>query len=189
MRGLTEKEKQRKESFDKICEKMKADGYEEKDLTVGVVEANVVGVLLPLPFAALACIVYFHANSFRAADIISGIWKIPNLSQETGDGSDTRDYMGSFCPKSFSLHRFRRDLENDHALLYLFRAAEEVAVYNRRRNADTDPGMRTHCCSSGLQFVPAAYPCRDHDLWRRRRYLHYIKDVDVRTGSGGCCIL
>ena len=65
MRGLTEKEKQRKESFDKICEKMKADGYEEKDLTVGVVEANVVGVLLPLPFAALACIVYFHANYLR----------------------------------------------------------------------------------------------------------------------------
>lgn len=77
MRELTEKEKQRKEYFDKICEKMKAGGYEEKDLTVGVVEANVVGVLLPLPFAALACIVYFHANSFRAADISSGIWGIP----------------------------------------------------------------------------------------------------------------
>ena len=79
MRKLTEKEKQRKEYFDKIREKMKADGYEEKDLTVGVVKANVMALFLPLPFVALACTAYFRANPSEAgaADISSGIWGIP----------------------------------------------------------------------------------------------------------------
>ncbi len=79
MRKLTEKEKQRKEYFDKICEKMKADGYDKKDLTVGVVKANVVALFLPLPFAALACTAYSRANptGAGAADVSSGIWGIP----------------------------------------------------------------------------------------------------------------
>ena len=79
MRELTEKEKQRKEYFDKICEKMKADGYEEKDLTVGAVKANAMALFLPLPFVALACTAYFRANpsGAGAADISSGIWGIP----------------------------------------------------------------------------------------------------------------
>ena len=79
MRKLTEKEKQRKEYFDKICEKMESDGYEKKDLTVGVVKANVMALFLPLPFVALACTAYFRANPSEAgdADISSGIWGIP----------------------------------------------------------------------------------------------------------------
>ena len=66
MRKLTEKEKQRKEYFDKMCEKMESDGYEKKDLTVGVVKANVMALFHPLPFEALACTAYFRANPSEA---------------------------------------------------------------------------------------------------------------------------
>ncbi len=63
-RKLTGKELERKEHFQKICEKMEADGYERKDLTAGVVEANVAALVFPLPFVILAGVIFFAVNPF-----------------------------------------------------------------------------------------------------------------------------
>lgn len=66
MRKLTEKEKQRKEYFDKIREKMKADGYDKIDLTVGVVKANVVALFLPPSICSVGMYCLFSCKSYRS---------------------------------------------------------------------------------------------------------------------------
>lgn len=53
-RKLTPKERQRKEKFDALCEKMAAEGYVRRDLTVGLVAANVLSVPVMVPFMGLA---------------------------------------------------------------------------------------------------------------------------------------
>lgn len=53
-RKLTEKEQQRKEKFDILCEKMASEGYVKTNLTVGVVAANFIAIVIMAPFMALA---------------------------------------------------------------------------------------------------------------------------------------
>lgn len=62
-RKLTEKELLRKEKFDLLCEKMRADGYEKVDLTVGVVAANLLSILIMAPFMAAVLLIFFAIAS------------------------------------------------------------------------------------------------------------------------------
>ena len=57
-RKLTEKEQQRKEKFDILCEKMASEGYVKTDLTVGVVAANFIAIVIMAPFMALALLAF-----------------------------------------------------------------------------------------------------------------------------------
>lgn len=52
-RKLSPREQKRKEKFDRVCKEMDADGYIKSDLMVGVVTANIVGILVMVPFMAL----------------------------------------------------------------------------------------------------------------------------------------
>lgn len=61
-RTLTPQEQQRKEHFDQLCEVMRADGYHKQDLTVGVVSANVMGLLMALPFCVVTIWLYFNVK-------------------------------------------------------------------------------------------------------------------------------
>lgn len=62
-RQLTPIEQKRKEDFEKTCEEMAQKGYLKRDLTVGVLQANIMAVIIMLPFAILALIMYLFANS------------------------------------------------------------------------------------------------------------------------------
>ena len=57
-RKLTHKEQERKKRLEQISQKMSADGYHKRDLTVGVIFANVVGPLMMLPFCVIVGVIY-----------------------------------------------------------------------------------------------------------------------------------
>lgn len=58
-RELTKAEQQRKEFFEAESEKLVAQGYERKNLTFGVVEANVWAIVVTLPIILPFLIAYF----------------------------------------------------------------------------------------------------------------------------------
>ena len=53
-RTLSPAERKRKEQFQVTCEEMEGKGYRRKDLTVGVLRANVMSLIVMLPFVVLA---------------------------------------------------------------------------------------------------------------------------------------
>jgi hypothetical protein len=50
-RKLTEKEFRRKEKFEALCTRMEREGYAAKPVTVGILKANILAVVIMLPFA------------------------------------------------------------------------------------------------------------------------------------------
>lgn len=67
-RALTPLERKRKADFEKVCEEMERRGYSKKDLTVGVLQANVMAVIIMLPFAAAAIGAYCKIRPAGGAD-------------------------------------------------------------------------------------------------------------------------
>lgn len=57
-RNLTPAEKKRKAEFDNFCKEMEQNGYKKKDLTIGVLAANIIAVILMLPFVIGALIMF-----------------------------------------------------------------------------------------------------------------------------------
>ena len=65
-RKLTPAEQKRKEQFALVCEEMERQGYRKTDLTIGVVKANLLALIVMLPFAALSGAVVLSRISFRS---------------------------------------------------------------------------------------------------------------------------
>ena len=65
-RKLTPAERKRKEQFALICEEMERQGYRKTDLTIGVVKANLLALIVMLPFAALSGAVVLSSCSLRS---------------------------------------------------------------------------------------------------------------------------
>ena len=63
-RKLTPAEQKRKEQFALVCEEMERQGYRKTDLTIGVVKANLLALIVMLPFAALSGAVVLSRVSF-----------------------------------------------------------------------------------------------------------------------------
>lgn len=61
-RKLTPAEEKRKENFEKLCEEMKENRYQKTDLTVSVLKANVLAIVIMLPFVIIAVLIYRLAN-------------------------------------------------------------------------------------------------------------------------------
>jgi hypothetical protein len=61
-RKLSKKEIQRKEHFEKLCTDMEQKGYTAKPTTFGVVKANILAIVIMLPFAILFARIYFLVN-------------------------------------------------------------------------------------------------------------------------------
>ncbi len=57
-RKLSKAELRRKDRFDKLSTELEADGYARKNITVGLLEANLVGPLMALPFIILEIIIF-----------------------------------------------------------------------------------------------------------------------------------
>jgi hypothetical protein len=58
-RELSEKEKARMVKFDQICQEMETQGYEKRDMTIGIVKANVLALVVMFPFMIL--LVWFYS--------------------------------------------------------------------------------------------------------------------------------
>ncbi len=65
-RELTPAEQRRKEQFAIVCADMEQRGYRKTDLTIGVVKANLMALIVMLPFAVLSGAVVFSCVSLRA---------------------------------------------------------------------------------------------------------------------------
>lgn len=65
-RQLSPAEQRRKENFEKIKEELLQNGYREKDLTVGIVDANVMTLVVATPVMLLFAVLYFvvHIKTF-----------------------------------------------------------------------------------------------------------------------------
>ena len=61
-RALTPVEQKRKADFERICKEMEQRGYLKRDLTVGVLQANIMSFIVMLPFIAAAFILYSFIN-------------------------------------------------------------------------------------------------------------------------------
>lgn len=70
-RKLTEAEEKRKKNFEEIKSKLISEGYEAKDLTIGVVYANIMALVLMLPIAAVFTVIYININGFEGMFEIS----------------------------------------------------------------------------------------------------------------------
>ena len=71
-RKLTPAEQKRKEQFALICEEMERQGYRKTDLTIGVVKANLLALIVMLPFAVLSGAVVLSRVSFLSmAELMS----------------------------------------------------------------------------------------------------------------------
>lgn len=68
-RKLTEKELKRKEQFEILRADMQKNGYKEKALTIGVLQANVGAIIIMLPFVVVTAIIYFNVNSIGTQEI------------------------------------------------------------------------------------------------------------------------
>lgn len=70
---LTFAEQKRKENFERICEKMEQKGYVKRDLTVSVLQANIMAVMIMLPFAVVVFGLFCAVNPIDSIDFsISG---------------------------------------------------------------------------------------------------------------------
>lgn len=65
-RKLTPAEQKRKEQFALVCEEMERQGYRKTDLTIGVVKANLLALIVMLPFAVLSGAVVLSSCSLRS---------------------------------------------------------------------------------------------------------------------------
>ena len=73
-RNLTPAEQKRKERFALVCEEMERRGYQKTDLTVGVAKANLLALVVMLPFAVLYGAVVLSRCSLRLmAESISSL--------------------------------------------------------------------------------------------------------------------
>lgn len=68
-RKLTEKELKRKEQFEILRADMQKNGYKEKALTIGILQANVGAIIIMLPFVVLTAVIYFTVNSIGTGEI------------------------------------------------------------------------------------------------------------------------
>lgn len=65
-RKLTPREQARREAFQTLSERMTRQGYRRVDLVVDVVRANVMAIVVMLPFLVLAAVLFFARNPVGA---------------------------------------------------------------------------------------------------------------------------
>ena len=70
-RTLTEAEQKRVDAFKVTEDRLTAEGYVRKDLTISIEKANLVGPLLILPIMVVVCIVFFLIHGL---DPVKGLW-------------------------------------------------------------------------------------------------------------------
>ena len=72
-RKLTRAEEERKAVFDRLNEELAAQGFQRRDLTIDMIRANVMAVVLGLPFALLLPIAFFLKNPVGEVEVSLGL--------------------------------------------------------------------------------------------------------------------
>lgn len=172
-RKLTPAEQKRKEQFALVCEEMERQGYRKTDLTIGVVKANLLALIVMLPFAVLSGAVVLSSYSLRSM-IESPITSLVLLflflalllltAVHEGIHALTWAMFGKDYWKSI---RFGRDLESAYALLHLFAASKTRAVYSRRGHADARAWYRPDGRRGSDRGLLGLHSGISHDLRRR----------------------
>lgn len=73
-RTLTAAEQRRKERFNGLKTDLEREGYTAQELTMGVVQANVMAIMVMLPFVAVIAVAYLWVNDSLGADLtLSGL--------------------------------------------------------------------------------------------------------------------
>lgn len=62
-RVLTKAELHRKAEFEEVKQNLEKEGYRQKDLTISIVRANVMAMVLTIPFVVAAAVVFFWINA------------------------------------------------------------------------------------------------------------------------------
>lgn len=80
-RKLTEKELRRKEHFDNLSARMQSEGYVKKELTIGVLKANIGTLFVMLPFMAADAWAFFsvHTAGLMSFSITFSLLLLPVL--------------------------------------------------------------------------------------------------------------
>ena len=74
-RKITPAEKARNEIFLSVSDKMAENGFKRTDLTIGAVKANVLSLVVMLPFALAALIIFFAVNPVDGLETSSNLKK------------------------------------------------------------------------------------------------------------------
>lgn len=61
-RKLTEQETRRLANFEQQSAELEAQGYQKKEMTMSVAKANVMAIVLSIPFIVIACVLFFLMN-------------------------------------------------------------------------------------------------------------------------------
>lgn len=72
-RNLTPKELKRKDKFEKFTSEMQQNGYQIKNMTFNIRQANYLGPLSMLPFMAFTLWIYYTVNGFDLEGISLGL--------------------------------------------------------------------------------------------------------------------
>ncbi len=72
-RELTAAELKRKAEFEKICEKMAQNGYVKTDLIISILKANILALVVMLPFLAVLFVIYFVVNPANITSLYFGL--------------------------------------------------------------------------------------------------------------------
>jgi ABC-type phosphate/phosphonate transport system permease subunit len=84
VRTLSEQEERRKAKFEMLAECMTEEGYDSEELTVGILMANVLAVLVMLPWAALEAAVYLGLRGVSLEFFDSARWLLEWLGLLVG---------------------------------------------------------------------------------------------------------
>ncbi len=190
-RKLTPAEQKRKEQFALVCEEMERQGYRKTDLTIGVVKANLLALIVMLPFAVLSGAVVLSRVSFRSMvesmspfDFLLFLL-VMLLLTAVHEGIHGLTWA-IFAERLLEIHPLRRDLESAYALLHLFAASKARAVYSRRGHADARAWYRPDGRRGSDRDFLGLHSGISHDLRRRRGFCHYTQNTApqaVRKGS------
>lgn len=69
-RKLTMEEELRKEKYQKMREKLLAEGYQERDMTIGIVYANAMALAIGLPLILLFVVLFMIFGSANSGDVL-----------------------------------------------------------------------------------------------------------------------
>ncbi len=67
-RILTPKEEKRKERFEALRERLNNEGYESKELTISILQANVQGILTSIPFVVVLMVLFLWCGNFSSVE-------------------------------------------------------------------------------------------------------------------------
>ena len=166
-RKLSSEEEKRKERFEKICEDMKKSGYEKHDLTVSILQANIIAFIIMLPFVMFFGYLYFRINS--TVNFVITIYSAFMFFL-------VLIILGDLCKQTFLFYIFWCDMEISYAILYMWWTIEKMGIYHRCCDANINFRFWNSNKFNFLKFPTVVFIIIDYDIWWWGRFSHYYEN-------------